>query len=420
MKIIRDVRRLPRLVQVLIVTNAISAFGSGLVLPFLWVYLHDARGMKPWVPAVVLTVQAVAAFIGSPVWGAMFDRLAYRIAIPGVMVLAAIGTAMFALAVNPGIAVASGALYGAGISGVGTAMFVMYGSQSRTDAERVTAFSVDFGLLNAFGGLGALAGGVVVAVHVGHPADRFALLYLIDGISFLFTAAVAAVMLKGHGRPGERERRSRRGYAKLLRSPWLVSVLSVLLLQLVVTTGQMRSAFPGYLTARGAVGAPALSVLFTVNIVVVVITQFLIMPRLSSVRHSRLLAVGGVLAGVSWALIFLAGGSRHPAAIALAAVAVALLGVAETIAIPQISALINNTVEESLRGRANALLTMALTGSNAIGPVITGVFLGLGADGALMAVLVGLSAVSVLIALRLRQMPRPEPEPARVLEPADR
>jgi Na+/melibiose symporter-like transporter len=74
MQIVRDIRGLLAVVRMLLTTNAVSAFGGGLVMPFLWIYLTKAQGLATWVPATVLTIQAIVAFVAAPIWGSVFDR----------------------------------------------------------------------------------------------------------------------------------------------------------------------------------------------------------------------------------------------------------------------------------------------------------------------------------------------------------
>jgi MFS family permease len=383
MQIIQDIRRLPAVVRMLLTTNAVSAFGGGLVMPFLWVYLTKAQGLATWVPAVVLTIQAIVAFVAAPMWGAVFDRRSPRVSIPAVMVMAAIGTALFGIATNPAAAILAGVVYGMGISGVGTALRVMYGSQTRTDDERMTAFSIDFALLNAFAGLGVLVGGAVAALHVGSLASRLSFLYVVDGATFLITAAAAYRMIPS-GPPSGGSRRPK-GYARLLATPWFSACISVLFLQLLSTAAQLKSAFPAYLTAETGVSPTFLSLLFGVNVVVAVLTQFIAMPRLKNIPPPQLLQAAGVLASASWILLFASG--HLPARTVFAGAAMVTISAAEAFCVPLLSTIINNRVGEGDRGRANASVGMAISASSALGPALTGILIGIGHGTALLMVL---------------------------------
>jgi MFS family permease len=394
MQIVRDIRGLPAVVRMLLTTNAVSAFGGGLVMPFLWIYLTKAQGLAAWVPATVLTVQAIVAFVSAPIWGSVFDRRSPRVCIPAVMVVAAIGTALFGIATNPASAILAGVVYGVGISGVGTALRVMYGSQTRTDKERMTAFSIDFALLNAFSGLGVLVGGAVAAINVGTLANRLSILYVVDGATFLLTAAAAFKMIPS-GPPSGGSRRPK-GYARLLATPWFSVCISVLFLQLLATAAQLKSAFPAYLTAETGVSPTLLSLLFGVNVGVAVLTQFFVMPRLKSVSPRTLLQAAGLLAALSWVLLLAAG--NLPARTVFAGAAMLTISFAESFCVPLLSTIINNRVGEGDRGRANASVGMAISASSALGPALTGLLIGV-AHGTVLLIALGLCGLlsSVLV-----------------------
>src|SRR5918994_621101 len=67
--------RLPKAVQFLQVGGLMNAFGNGLVIPFLLIYLHNERGIGLGVAGLVLATNAAVSLVAGPVGGALVDRV---------------------------------------------------------------------------------------------------------------------------------------------------------------------------------------------------------------------------------------------------------------------------------------------------------------------------------------------------------
>src|SRR4029079_19316233 len=66
---------LPRSVQLLQLGGLMNAFGNGLVVPFLLIYLHNERGIGLGVAGLVLATNAGVSLISGPVGGVLVDRV---------------------------------------------------------------------------------------------------------------------------------------------------------------------------------------------------------------------------------------------------------------------------------------------------------------------------------------------------------
>ena len=67
--------RLPRSVQLLQLGGLMNAFGNGLVVPFLLIYLHNERGIGLGVAGLILATNAAVSLIAGPVGGVLVDRV---------------------------------------------------------------------------------------------------------------------------------------------------------------------------------------------------------------------------------------------------------------------------------------------------------------------------------------------------------
>nr|WP_296067752.1 MFS transporter [uncultured Actinoplanes sp.] len=402
MKIIDQARALPRVTKILLATNAVNSFGGGLVFAFLWIYLQDVRDLPVWVPATTMAIQALTAMGGGLLWGTVLDRWSYRTVVGAVMTLAGLGTALYAVVTGPVTAVVAAIVYGFGLSGVGTALRTMYAS-STSPEHRGVAFELDFGIFNAMTGVGVLVGGAVVSAGFLDRADRFALLYLADGVTFLITGLVAGLLLHGRKEPaGAGDAAGKPSYLTLLRDRRLFLLYAIMAALMLVSFGQFRSGLPAYLTGTGAVTAGGLSFTFALDIAVIMVVQFLVMPRLRHVPRSTLLAASGALLAASWVGVLIAGQFRHTAALLIAALAIVLMAIAEVFVYPVVSTLVNNLAPDHLRGRANALLSLTLSSSSVLGPILAGALIGWHGGIILVSVLIALSLLAIVLVAPLR------------------
>ncbi|MFG3148779.1 MFS transporter [Streptomyces sp. NPDC048243] len=411
----------PRTRAVLAV-NAVNSFGGGLVLPFLWIYLGEIRGLAAWIPAATLAVQAGTAVFGGLAWGAVLDRLAPRSVVTLVMCVAGAGTGLYAFATSAPTALTAAVVYGLGISGVGTVLRFLYAGAA-TARERGLAFSADYAVFNAMTGLGVLVGGLVAASGTGSDAARFAALYLADGCTFLAAGAAFFLLLPrldratGPAAPAEADTARRPvGYREVLGQRTIAVLLATLTLCSLVSYGQLRSGLPGYLTAGGAVGPEGLSGTFAVNIVVAVLTQVLLGERIQRVRRSTVLATTGALWTAAWALVLVAGRQHGATATVTAMAGVLLLSVGEALVFPVITGLLNDLAEERTRGRVNAMLSVAVSTGSVAGPLLAGATLPLAGGLPLVVSLIAVCAAVALVGTAFRGV---LPAAADLPDPAD-
>ncbi|MEH0927112.1 MFS transporter [Micromonospora sp. CPCC 205558] len=371
-------RRLPGRAQILLLADGVNAFGIGMVLPFLLIYLTEVRHINIRVAAAALAVTAVASFLSGLVWGALLDRYRHRIVMPAVMLLAAIGSCLYAFVDRPGVAIAVAALVGIAGGGVGPVVRTMFATVV-PPKERTVFFGLQFGVFNAAVGLGVLLGGVLVNGTLG----RYQLLWIINGLTFLFMAVFLAVApIEAGKKPaqevGDADAGPKPSYRLVLRNPVVVLIIATMSLAAVFYYGLFESVLPGYLTINHAVPARGVAGAFVINVVVVVVAQFVVIPRLGQVRRTSWLTASGLLWGVSWLLVLAAGQSSGTTALVLLFVSSVPFGAAEVMVTPVLAALLNDVVDDQVRGRANALFAFATTGGSIAGPAIAAAMLPVG------------------------------------------
>jgi MFS family permease len=173
--------RLPREVYVLELGALVNAFGNGVVLPFLLIYLHNVRGIPFGLAGSAAAVQSTAALASGFIGGTLSDRFG-----PKRVLLGALAVMTVAFALMPEIRTAWHAFAIYTLWGVGSGSF--WPSQSALlagltpAARRAPAYALQRLAMN----LGVALGGVVAGLiaSVGHPRT-FTVLFVIDCVTFV-------------------------------------------------------------------------------------------------------------------------------------------------------------------------------------------------------------------------------------------
>jgi len=419
--VVAVLRRLPRRVQILLLADGVNAFGLGTVLPFLFIYLSQVRHINVRVAAAALAVTAVASFGSGLVWGSLLDRYRHRIVMPAVMGLAALGSILYAFADRAWIAIAVAVVVGIASGGVGPVIRTLFAT-AVPQKERTVFFGLQFGFFNGAVGLGVLVGGLLVNGTLG----RYQLLYAINGITFLVMAAVLLVAPGDAGKDrapdaghadGDGDAAAKPSYRTVLRNPVVLLIIATMSLAAVFYYGLFESVLPGYVTINHAVSARGVAGAFVVNLVVVVLVQFVVIPRLGQVRRTTWLTASGLLWGVSWLLVLFAGQSGGWTALTLYVAASVPFAAAEAMVTPVLAALLNDIVDDRVRGRANALFAFAVTGGSILGPAVAAALLPVANGVPLVAVLAAGCLLMLVPTAMLRrrlgnEVDRPHDEPA--------
>jgi MFS family permease len=173
--------RLPRDVYVLELGALVNAFGNGVVLPFLLIYLHNVRGIPFGLAGSAAAVQSAAALASGFLGGTLSDRLG-----PKRVLLASLVVMTVAFALMPTIRTAWQAFAIYTLWGVGSGSF--WPSQSALLAamtpapRRAPAYALQRLSMNVGVALGGVVAGLIASV--GRPGS-FTVLFAIDCATFV-------------------------------------------------------------------------------------------------------------------------------------------------------------------------------------------------------------------------------------------
>jgi len=390
------------LVKRLFVGIALSALGSGLTMPFLYVYLAEVRGIPTATVGLLFAFMGLLGFVGSPIGGTLIDRFGPRPVMIVGLTAEAVGVASLSLVENAWHALAVATFITLGTVGLYPAATAML-TRLVPEDRRQQVYGFQFMLMNA--GLGV--GGVVSAVLVRtSDPSSFERLYLLDALSYVAYIAVVVSLPRGTGamtRAEECAEGPQPGWSTVLRDRTLLRV--VLISIVVVTFGyaQFEAGFAAYTVDVAGIPAHYLGWAFGANTAAIVLGQLVTLRLIKGRRRSRMLALCAAIWSVSWAIIALSDAVDGWTSVALVVVGLGVFGLGETLWAPLAPAIVNDLATEELRGRYNALQGMTWTVAMIVGPALAGLLIGNDLAHVWVACTVGGTAVGAVLLLRLRR-----------------
>ena len=410
---------LPRDGRLLLSTVAVDALGTGLVLPFAVVYLHDVRHIPLGTVGTVIAVPAIVALLLLGPVGSIIDRVGPRRVQLVALTAQATGSALLAWAHTPGEAAIAFSFIG-----VGQAAF-WPASQSLVAAIipspiRQRYFGVNFTLLNAGIGLGGLCAGLVVSTR--HPWS-FSAVYLADAASFLVPLSVLAVPLRHAGNavdhasaaatgaddPGSSEGGgpdgTPSGYLAVLRDPVFRSVLVITFFSAFVGYAQMEAGWTAYARVVAEASTRVIGFAFAANTAVIVLLQLVVLQRIEGRRRTRALMLMSAIWAVAWTIMGVTGlvpGTL--VASVLLVVSLGVFGLGETLLSPVGAAVTNDLAPDHLRGRYNAVNSAVFQVAAIVGPIAAGHLLGWRLPVVFVVMLLLGCAVMVLLLRRIERV----------------
>jgi MFS family permease len=407
--------------------TAVNYFGTGLVLPFEIIYMHQARGFSTATAGLVLAaVMGTAAVVTLPS-GALLDRFrAKPILITGNLA-SALGYAGFAFVDRPWQAFVCSAVGGAGFGVANTANQVLsltlVSAEQRASSIALRRVAGNFGL-----GSGATVAGFIVAAV--HDLRAFQALYLFDGVTF---AVFALVVLAGIPNPHLANAASARDRGTSFRAvahDRLFLILIAANVVLVMTGGALFSnILPPFAKAHTPVGPGEIGVVIFINTFFIVVAQI---PATLVVRRMRrthaLAATSGLFAiGLLAVLLATLTSSTLTATTVLAGVAI-VIALGECAQFIVLGPIVADLAPPHLLGRYLSLYGLSFTAGVALGPAVGGALLATSPDavwwgGALAAALTGAGLLRlhdrIPDPLVQAQCPRPQAVSGADLDSAD-
>ncbi|MFD1662674.1 MFS transporter [Streptomyces caeni] len=354
------------------VGSALSAFGLGFTVPYLYVYVARVRELGAVTAGLVLAVFAVAALVVLPFAGRVIVRRGPLPVLLAALLTTAAGALSLGLATGPVSVLLSAAVLGAGQAVMQPALATMIVDCS-TAQTRSRAFAVQFFLQNLGLGVGGLIGGHLVDVS---RAASFTLLFSIEAAMFLLLVVImstvrvprAPALQAAAPRGGGAAWRRLVGDRAMVR----LSVLGFVLF--FACYGQFESGLSAYGVETAGISTSALGTALAANTAVIVIAQFAVLRFVERRKRTRVIAAVGLIWAAAWAVAGYAGlgdGGRAMATAAFVAT-YGLFGLGEAMLSPTVAPLVADLAPPGLAGQYNAAFALVKQLALALGPAVGG------------------------------------------------
>ncbi|MFD8555146.1 MULTISPECIES: MFS transporter [Streptomyces] len=356
--------------------NALSAFGLGFTVPYLYVYVAQVRELGAGAAGAVLAVFAMAALAVLPFTGRTIDRRGPLPVLVGAALLAALGALAMGVAGSVATVVGAALLLGAGTAVMQPALATMIVWSSAPDA-RTRAFALQFFLQNLGLGLGGLIGGQLV--DESRPGS-FLLLFSIEAAMFLVLAVIGATVRMprtptiADARPGQEAGPRSGGLRALLGHRAMVQLCVLGFVLFFACYGQFESGLAAYGTEAAGIAPSTLGMALAANTAVIVVAQFLVLRFVERARRTRVIAAVGLIWAVAWLIAGYAGLGHGSQAMATAAfiTTYGLFGLGEAMLSPTVAPLVADLAPESMVGQYNSAFALVKQLALAVGPAIGG------------------------------------------------
>jgi MFS family permease len=362
--------RLPRSVQTLQAGGLANSFGNGLAIPFLFIYLHNVRGIGLGTAGLIVATNGAVGLVTGPLVGTLIDRFGGRRTLALSLLLMTVGYGAY-----PFVHEAWHGFVVSAVAGMGNGGF--WPSQSSLIAgltppeRRHSAFALQRVTMNLGIGLGGLAGGLIASTD---RPTTFVVLFELDALTFLvFIAALAFVPdpVRATRQAGERAG----SYVDVLRNRVFVAVLALNLVFITAGMAQIET-FPVYAKNEGGISEHGIGVIWFVNTLVIVLAQLPIARALEGRRRMPTLALLGLVWAAAWALVPLGGavldGSQ---AFAILMLSFAVFAVGECLHGTVWAPLVADLADHRLIGRYMAMSAFSWSVAFTVGPAVGGFML---------------------------------------------
>ncbi|MGA5068705.1 MFS transporter [Streptomyces exfoliatus] len=400
--------------------SALSAFGLGFTVPYLYVYVAQVRDLGAATAGIVLAVFAMAALVVLPFSGRAIDRRGPVPVLLVASVVAAFGAVGMGFASSVPAAVAAAALLGAGTAVLQPALATMIVWCS-TPVGRTRAFAMQFFLQNLGLGVGGLIGGLLV--DTSRPGS-FILLFSIEAAMFLVLAAVVGTV-RMPGSPALRDTRPAEGgkgggLRALLGHKAMVQLCVLGFVLFFACYGQFESGLAAYGTEAAGIEPSALGMALAANTAVIVAAQFLVLKFVERRKRTRVIGAVGLIWTVAWLIAGYAGLGNGSQAMATAAFVstYALFGLGEAMLSPTVAPLVADLAPESMVGQYNSAFALVKQLALAVGPAVGGP-MGAALHGPYIVTFVLFSLGITFLAVRLGKQLTPEQnQPSLAVKPS--
>lgn len=362
--------QLPRPVQVLQLGGLANALGNGIVLPFLFIYLHNVRGFGLGIVGLVVATNGAVSLVITPVAGTVVDRLGGRWTLLAALAFLTVGYGGYALASTLPAAFATSAIAGVGNGAFWPAQSSLIAGLTPRD-KRPAAFSMQRVVMNLGIGLGGLIGGLIASTD---SVWSFRTLFLVDAATFVVYSLVVLAYVPEPTARGERHELPGT-YRDVLRHRVFLGVIALNTL-FILAGMSLIELLPVYMKNHAGVTERGVGIFFFVNTIVIVVLQLPITKLSEGRRRMRVLLLLGLVWAAAIAVTPLIGNNfSGTTATVLFSAATAVFAIGECLHGAVQAPLVTDLALPRLMGRYMALSAFSWQIGFTLGPAVGGFLL---------------------------------------------
>ena len=366
--------RLPTKVRIMLVGILFSAIGNGLVLPYMFLFVHNILGFSTLTAGVLLSYGALSALVVSPIWGSLVDRYGARPVLMFSLVVSAISYASLSLVNTLFQLFFVFTFCCIGQSGMWPAQGAI-NTFLTPEHLRERIYGAQFAVLNLGIGIGGLLSSTWVKLD---NARTFEILFIGDGISYLLY--LSAVIFLGKvenksigaldSKPNDDSGWSTVLADRIFRKVWLISLFAIF-----CGYAQLEVGFAAFSTSEAGLQPRDLAWAFAANTFLIATCQLWVTKKL--INYSRKFAISAAVLfwALAWAALALSG-IKFISPLFWAIACQFIFGIGEMIWSPILPSIVNQLAPDHLRGRYNSASAATWQVGQIAGPAFAGLMLG--------------------------------------------
>jgi MFS family permease len=308
--------RLPRDVYVLQTGGLVNAFGNGVVLPFLIIYLHNVRGISLGLAGLAAATQSAAALASGFAGGTLSDRIGPKRVLVGTLAIMTVAFAFMPLIHAAWQAFVVYVVWGAGSGSFWPAQSALLAGLTPPE-RRSPAYALQRLTMNLGAAIGGVAAGTIASV--AHPRT-FTVLFLLNSATYVAYAVVLARVRSPELHPD----RSTGSWLAVARDRTFLAYTALNAAFMTAAISLMVELLPAFGKNVAHVSEQEVGIIFALDAVGIVIFQLPVAKLLEGRRRMRGLAAMGVVWAASLLTVW-AVGAWTTATVAAALLAFAML-----------------------------------------------------------------------------------------------
>jgi MFS family permease len=291
--------QLPRDVYILQLGGLLNAFGNGVVIPFMIIYLHNVRGIPLGLAGLAAALQSTAALLSTFAAGTFSDRLGAKRVLLGALAVMTVAFALMPLIRTAWQAFAIYAVWGFGSGSFWPSQSTLLAGLTPPE-RRSQAYALQRLTMNLGVAVGGVAAGLIASV--AHPRS-FATLFFIDCATFV----VFALVLTRVRTPELHPDRGSGRWREVARDRVFLAYTCLNAAFMASAIALMVELLPAFAKNVAGVNERQVGIIFALDSIGIVLFQLPLAKLLEGRRRMRGLAAMGVVWSISLLLVWTAG-----------------------------------------------------------------------------------------------------------------